>query len=55
MQSKHQTPRPSRSDEGGSPRGGGSAEPEPKRIYVRSVYALNPGIPHYLDFPRGWE
>jgi hypothetical protein len=26
---------------------------EQKRSYLRAVYPLNPGIPHYLDFPRG--
>jgi hypothetical protein len=26
---------------------------ERKGIYLRTVYPLNPGIPHYLDFPRG--
>jgi hypothetical protein len=27
--------------------------PERKGIYLRTVYPLNPGIPHYLDFPQG--
>ena len=26
--------------------------PERKGIYLRTVYPLNPGIPHYLDFPQ---
>lgn len=25
------------------------------RPYLRTVYPLNPGIPHFLDFPRGWK
>jgi hypothetical protein len=25
---------------------------ERKGIYLRTVYPLNPGIPHCLDFPR---
>lgn len=31
-------------------------EPRPTRPqpYLRTVYPLNPGIPHFLDFPRGW-
>lgn len=29
--------------------------PARPRPYVRTVYPLNPGIPHYVDFPRGWR
>jgi hypothetical protein len=25
-----------------------------KQIYLRSVYSLNPGIPHFVDVPGGW-
>ena len=32
--------------------GEGVATMEPKGIYLRTVYPLNPGIPHFLDFPR---
>jgi hypothetical protein len=28
---------------------------ERKGVYLRTVYPLNPGIPHYLDFPQGRE
>jgi hypothetical protein len=27
---------------------------EPKQIYLRTVYPLNPGIPHFVDVPGGW-
>lgn len=26
-----------------------------KQIYLRTVYPLNPGIPHSVDFPNGWR
>jgi hypothetical protein len=26
-----------------------------KQVYLRSVYPLNPGIPHYVDVPGGWS
>ena len=26
---------------------------ERKLVFLRTVYPLNPGIPHHLDFPRG--
>lgn len=26
-----------------------------KQIYLRTVYPLNPGIPHSVDFPTGWR
>jgi hypothetical protein len=29
-------------------------EGERKQIYLRTVYPLNPGIPHFVDFPGGW-
>ncbi len=29
--------------------GGGA---ERKLVFLRTVYPLNPGIPHYLDFPQ---
>lgn len=25
------------------------------RPYLRAVYPLNPGIPHFMDFPEGWQ
>jgi hypothetical protein len=25
---------------------------ERKLVFLRTVYPLNPGIPHYLDFPQ---
>lgn len=25
-----------------------------KQIYLRTVYPLNPGIPHYVDVPGSW-
>lgn len=25
-----------------------------KRVYLRTVYPLNPGIPHFVDVPGGW-
>lgn len=25
-----------------------------KQIYLRTVYPLNPGIPHFVDVPGGW-
>ncbi|HUE96536.1 MAG TPA: hypothetical protein VMN39_07740 [Longimicrobiaceae bacterium] len=25
-----------------------------KQIYLRTVYPLNPGIPHFIDVPGGW-
>jgi hypothetical protein len=25
-----------------------------KQVYLRTVYALNPGIPHCVDVPGGW-
>jgi hypothetical protein len=25
-----------------------------KQVYLRTVYPLNPGIPHYVDNPDGW-
>ena len=28
---------------------------ERKWAYLRTVYPLNPGIPHYVDFPGGRE
>jgi hypothetical protein len=42
--------------------GGATARPGPpaagppprKQIYLRSVYPLNPGIPHFVDVPGGW-
>ena len=33
---------------------GGSEAQEPKQIYLRTVYPLNPGIPHFVDVPGGW-
>jgi hypothetical protein len=46
------------------PRPGGAAGTSPpkppaasaprKQIYLRSVYPLNPGIPHFVDVPGGW-
>lgn len=46
--------------EGAAPRQGGAhgeeatrpARPQP---YLRTVYPLNPGIPHFIDFPGGWK
>lgn len=32
----------------------GVEEPVRKQIYLRTVYPLNPGIPHYVDVPGGW-
>lgn len=29
-------------------------EPEKKQIYLRTVYPLNPGIPHFVDVPDSW-
>jgi hypothetical protein len=29
-------------------------EPAAKQIYLRTVYPLNPGIPHFVDVPGGW-
>jgi hypothetical protein len=26
-----------------------------KQVYLRTVYPLNPGIPHCVDVPRGWR
>jgi hypothetical protein len=38
--------------------GAGEGEMErPKRrkqVYLRTVYPLNPGIPHFVDVPGGW-
>jgi hypothetical protein len=40
------------------PEGGDHPRPEPPparptvQIFLRTVYPLNPGIPHYVDFPR---
>ncbi|MEX2581942.1 MAG: hypothetical protein WD766_01635 [Gemmatimonadota bacterium] len=33
-----------------------SAEEAPprKQIYLRTVYPLNPGIPHFVDVPGSW-
>lgn len=28
--------------------------PPPKQIYLRTVYPLNPGIPHFVDMPGSW-
>lgn len=28
--------------------------PPSKQIYLRTVYPLNPGIPHFVDVPGGW-
>ena len=28
--------------------------PPRKQIYLRTVYPLNPGIPHFIDVPGGW-
>ena len=28
-------------------------EAERKPVFLRTVYPLNPGSPHYLDFPQG--
>jgi hypothetical protein len=25
-----------------------------KQIYLRTVYPLNPGIPHFVDVPGSW-
>ena len=25
-----------------------------KQVYLRTVYPLNPGIPHFVDVPGGW-
>ena len=25
-----------------------------KQVYLRTVYPLNPGIPHFIDVPGGW-
>ena len=40
----------------GAPAEGKAAEATataaPTGIYLRTVYPLNPGIPHFLDFPR---
>jgi len=44
------------------PRGAAANSPQPgatgaaprKQIYLRSVYPLNPGIPHFVDVPGGW-
>jgi hypothetical protein len=33
---------------------GGDHDGERKQIYLRSVYPLNPGIPHFVDVPGGW-
>ena len=44
-------------EEGGAARGSGMAARERHGagdgVYLRTVYPLNPGIPHYLDFPAG--
>ena len=29
-------------------------KPPAKRVYLRTVYPLNPGIPHFVDVPGGW-
>jgi hypothetical protein len=29
-------------------------DPQAKQIYLRTVYPLNPGIPHFVDVPGGW-
>ena len=31
-----------------------SVPDQPKQIYLRTVYPLNPGIPHFVDVPGGW-
>lgn len=25
-----------------------------KQVYLRTVYPLNPGIPHFVDMPSAW-
>jgi hypothetical protein len=34
--------------------GSESEDPSRKQIYLRTVYSLNPGIPHFVDVPGGW-
>lgn len=29
-------------------------ETKRKQVYLRTVYPLNPGIPHFVDVPGGW-
>lgn len=53
-------PAKSRREPDAEPRRGDVREPDPaaeptrKQIYLRTLYPLNPGIPHYLDNPTGW-
>lgn len=54
MQSQTQAPPRPAAGAGGE---SAAADPPRRRVYVRTVYALNPGIPHAADFPlaRGGE
>jgi hypothetical protein len=48
----HERKRPEK--QGGAPPDERTGEHPAKQIYLRTVYPLNPGIPHYVDVPGGW-
>jgi hypothetical protein len=33
---------------------GRSSESAEKQVYLRTIYPLNPGIPHFVDYPGRW-
>ena len=46
--------RPEGSRHEGEPGPDPKASGPPKQIYLRTVYPLNPGIPHFIDVPGAW-
>ena len=43
-----------RRTEPGEEEAGHPAQVPRKQIYLRTVYPLNPGIPHFIDVPGAW-
>jgi hypothetical protein len=52
-ETSRQTPAPLR-DPAQRWEGAGHSDARKKQIYLRTVYPLNPGIPHFVDVPGGW-